>query len=233
MSEDGQPTRAQNGEATQAEGQPSNAEQRYSKADLDGHAKGLKERLTKDFAKREAELAKSIRAEVLEALELDAEDVETAKAKLASLRGTESVAQQSEAKLKKLARERDEAVQALQTHVAKQREAELRGKVLEIAGPDCVDPQALYLVLKGEEKIGWEGDAMVVRDEHGEIDHGSSIDKLVKNTLAARPYLARATQTTGSGSRAGAVGVGNNGSAPSLKDQRLAALAEIYGPGRR
>ena len=74
---------------------------------------------------------------------------------------------------------------------------------------------------------------MVVRDEHGEIDHGSSIEKLVKNTLAARPYLARATQTTGSGSRAGAVGVGSNGSTPTLKDQRLAALAEIYGPGRR
>ncbi len=232
MADDGTSTRTENGEGTRPEDSSSNAEAKYTKADLDGHAKGLKERLAKDYAKREADLGRKVQTQLFEALGLDAEDVEAAKAQLAALRGTESTAQQAEARLKKLARERDEAVQALQSHVTKQREAELRGKVLEMAGPDCVDPQALYLVLKGEGRIGWEGDAMVVRDEHGEIDHGSSIEKLVKTTLAAKPYLARATQGMGSGSRASAVGTGN-GAAPSLKDQRLAAPAESYGGERR
>lgn len=221
-------TRTESGEGTQPTDTSVKAEKVFTQSDLDAHVKRIKADLERRQGRREDELKLNAVREYLESAGLSAEDLEETKSRLAKLRSADDEGKSLTRRLTRAEKERDELASKLAALEGKEREANLRSQVFEIAQKNgCDDSRLLYHLLRGEGRLSLDGGEVVVRDENGTVS-SQSLEDLVKTTLSANPRLIAASKTSGAGSRP-ALGGAPNG-APNLltKEGRRAALSEMF-----
>ena len=160
--------------------------------------------------------------ELLSELEIDS--IDDLRATVTGSRSTASEAEKLQRELKKLAAERDAAVKTASDLTALSNAEKGRKAIYDVARHRDVNAyeEEVHALLRDQVDVDEDGDVFVRDSRSGKSAHGQTVEKLVKQLVADRKHLLRATPGVGAGSRAPDPGNGN-GTAAKGPDPRTAA----------
>lgn len=204
------------GEATQS---PKTADRTFTQADLDRLIGKKTAKHAEQLEEMKSKASRAALEAVAERLGVDVEDLDEVAKKVREVGGVDEMKQLKRRldRAEKALAEREAALGAIS---AKERKAAVQSAVFKAAQEaGCRDPEALHALIVSKYELE-------VSDAGVNVKDGESLDKLVKDILAAKPHLQAPAPSTGAGSRpAISPSSPGNGNPLLTREGRIAALA--------
>jgi hypothetical protein len=197
-----QPEPSSNAEGTA----PVQPDAKFTDADFKRFREGAKRDQQKAVDKAVGQLVSKL--SVAAGLE-DVDDIEALAEQIIAKPKAEQNVSESDAKWQRKLEKSERRAAALEKEMAERQAKERAAKIsssIAKAGvaANCRDIELLQDHLTGRNRVGVDEDGQIfVRDEGGDAAYGTTLDDLVKQTIADKPYLQKASDNMGAGSGPG------------------------------
>lgn len=166
---------------------------------------------------------------------MSADEIDSFAEKLSQTADVETRAKQHETRATRAEKQLEQTRNELTQIKNMLREKDTREQINTLSTSlDCNSPDLLYAHLKVNNRLGYAEDGSICVQTDGQVDHGKTLQDLIKETLEALPQLQGGSSSgTGAGSRParGEAGASNGAIDPSKAADRVKLWSELFPDG--